>query len=265
MDSEDSSEWLPPPGQSLFEDFESQFSVVFADSDELKQVAYSIRHHVYGEDLGSESPMLPDNAADKYDSFAYHLLLLHRPSGLYAGTIRLITPRQISQQLPVQSLGLRKYWLTDVAEKQPNQSCISEVSKLAVAAEFSKRESDKDPLSQTLNAIEDQAFAIGAHRDFPKITMGLCLASVSLARQLFHDHIYAVMPPVLYHKLHGYGLLFEQVSQVFERRGAKAVYRLNLDQGVRIARSIYAMNDHITNQLATQLHLLPIVNEAAGE
>jgi len=245
-------------GNNLFEDFENQFAVIFAESPELKKIAFAIRNKAYREDLGVEPS---GNVIDAYDAFASHLLLVHRPSNSYAGTIRLIIPRQVSQKLPFQQSLIEQNWLN-----QQDLACVkigeySEVSKLAVSANFRRRARDRDPLSETLKPIEEQAFAIGTHRDFPKITMGLCLAAIALARQLFHERVFTVMPPMLSQKLKGYGLLFEQASHVFNRQGAKALYQLKLDQGVQIAESIYPMNDYISNQLASQLHLLPDVNE----
>jgi len=245
-------------GLSLFEDFENLFAVVVADTIALKEAAYVIRHQTYQQHLGLEA--LGD-AIDKYDDFAYHLLLMHRPSQRFAGTIRLITPRHQQHGLPFQEGEAQKNWKTNSKLSSLKPREYSEVSKLAVAIDFQRRSTDQNPLSENLNPIEEQGFAIGSHRDFPKITMGLCLASIALARQLFHEYLFAVMPPTLSNKLKGYGLVFDRVSHVFDRHGAKAVYRLHVEQGVQIVDSIYGMSDYISRQLAAQLHLLPDVNE----
>ncbi len=249
-------------GQSLFEDFTKHFTVVYANSDDLKRIAYSIRHYVYCEDLGLEPAKKHGMAIDGYDAYAHHILLQHNQTGRYAGSIRLITPELGSQRLPIHGEEIQRSWANRQALTSLKLGEYSEISKLAVPDDFHQREVDRLPLNQSLGPPDTFSLATGPHRDFPKITMGLYLAAIALARQLFHDHVYAVMAPMLFKKLRGYGLLFDQASHVFENSGAKAVYHLNMEQGVRIAQSIYPLHDAITRQLASQLPLLPDVKEA---
>ena len=252
----------PRLGLSLFDDFEHQFSVIYAGTEELKREAYAIRHHVLNKDLGIEQPKKYGMDIDCYDAYSHHLLLKHRTSDRYAGTIRLITPQITRQKLPIQDEGVQEQWASSYDLDSLLFNTFSEVSKLAVTSEFHQRKSDQHPLSETLRPNTKQNLSPSATRDFPKITMGLYLAAIALARQLFHDHVFAVMPPMLFKKLRGYGLLFDTASRVFENAGPKAVYHLNMEQGVRIAPTIYGLNDTISNQLASQLSLLPEVNEA---
>ena len=245
----------------LFKEFENQFSVGFAESVTQKRIAYSMRHHVYRQDLGLEEPANNILAVDKYDAYSHHLLLLHRPSNVYAGSVRLITPRHVRQQLPIHGDIVQKNWGGQHSLNALRVGGYSEISTLAVATSFHRRTSDES-LSKTLANIDEKLFAANDHRDFPKITMGLYLAAVALAKQFYHKHVFAVMPPMLFKKLSDYGLKFTRMSHAFTNQGAKGVYCLNIEKGVQIAGPIATLNDCITRQLANQLSLLPQVKEA---
>ncbi|RMF21544.1 MAG: PEP-CTERM/exosortase system-associated acyltransferase, partial [Cyanobacteria bacterium J083] len=88
---------------SIAEHFNRYFELVMADTPELKREVYSIRYRVYCEELSYESTdKFPDGLEkDAYDDHSIHYLLKHRPSGLYAGCVRIVLPTVKEDYQPI--------------------------------------------------------------------------------------------------------------------------------------------------------------------
>ena len=72
--------------------FSTFLTPVVANTGELKEEVYKIRHNVYCEELGFE-PLRPDQMEmDEFDAFAQYCLIKHIGSDAFAGTVRLVTP-----------------------------------------------------------------------------------------------------------------------------------------------------------------------------
>ena len=76
----------------LAQSFDQYFEIVFANTTELQRESYRIRHQVYSEELGWEPPRDSRMEMDAYDEFSHSILLRHKRTGAFVGTVRLVLP-----------------------------------------------------------------------------------------------------------------------------------------------------------------------------
>ena len=76
---------------SLADNFKQYFEIKFAASTALRQESFKIRHSVYCEELGWEPLRENGMETDECDEYSFALLLVHKRTGQYAGTARLVT------------------------------------------------------------------------------------------------------------------------------------------------------------------------------
>lgn len=213
--------------------FDRYFSLLVADSELLQQEVYKIRYQVYCQELNYESPEnFPDEMeTDIYDNHSIHCLLKHKPTGIYAGCVRIIIPQNRTlkmQRYPSDLYPQESYKTTFPWQKfasnmvYPNPDYewtnICEISRLAVLSDFRKRKEDDDiPLGTILPDIN------GGQRGFPLIAMSLYWAAFCLALNLELDS-FAIMEPRLARHLRRFGLRFCLVSDLFEYHGARGIF-----------------------------------------
>lgn len=79
---------------SLVDLFNEYFEVVPADTPEKLRESYRLRYEVYYKEglfPGMNADDCPEELEyDQYDERSVHCLLIHKPSGAIAGTVRLI-------------------------------------------------------------------------------------------------------------------------------------------------------------------------------
>ena len=97
-----------PKKERLLDVYHSYFDCLSADSSELLEEAFKLRYQVYCVENAYEDPAENPNGleVDEYDYHSVHSVLIHRPTGLVAGTVRMILPR--GREFP-----MRKYWTHD--------------------------------------------------------------------------------------------------------------------------------------------------------
>ncbi|HEY6436145.1 MAG TPA: PEP-CTERM/exosortase system-associated acyltransferase, partial [Ignavibacteriaceae bacterium] len=151
------------------------FRIVPAITDELKKESFKIRHKVYCEELQYE-PVHPSGLeTDNFDDNSMHLLIQHRVSGKYIGSVRMI----FGNKLP---------FLSHFNEKElkihPDTAGLSaEISRLAVLREFRNRKGE----AATPAGISEYSFADqriknkGEGTRFPYVPLGLYLGLLSWA------------------------------------------------------------------------------------
>ena len=202
----------------LCQHFSRYFSLVIADNSELLQEVYRIRYQVYCQELNYEPPTkFPDKMErDLYDRHSIHCLLKHKPTGKYAGCVRIIIPEKKTKKtaFPWQKFADKIVYPHSTYE----WTNVCEISRLAVIAEFRKRKGDSDlPLGMLL---PDRS---GGQRRFPLIAMSLYWAAFCLALNLRLD-IFAIMEPRLARHLRRCGLSYCLVSELFELHGKRGIF-----------------------------------------
>jgi N-acyl amino acid synthase of PEP-CTERM/exosortase system len=183
--------------------YSEYFDIVRADSPALLDQAFRLRYQVYCiehpfEDAAEHSDQ---RERDEDDDRSVHTLLLHRPTGIFAGTARAILPKEVERRpLPIHRiLASQDSGLTN---RFPAHT-TAEISRFAVSKEFRRRGTS----------------AIG--QMMPYITFGLMRGIVEVCREHGISHIGAVMKPPLIRILGRFGVHFEGLGSLVEFHGMR--------------------------------------------
>ncbi len=208
--------------------FMEYFSVVLANTDELRKEVYKIRYNVYCDELGFEDKeAFPEGLEqDDFDDFSTHLLLFHKATGAYAGTVRLVQPAAGSNE---QILPMEKFCshaldqeIVELLNQKPGT--ITEASRLAVPAIFRRRKGEDNKPFVYHGERADMASQNPAY--FPYISVGLYLAAATiLVKDL--DYIMVMMEPRLARHLARVGIHFESAGQLIDYHGERAPYYIS--------------------------------------
>jgi len=248
---------------SIASHFNQYFQIKFADTKELRQEAFKIRYGVYSQELGWE----PENAAemetDECDDYAYHCLLEHRRTGVFAGCVRLVIPpiNQPDLQLPFEKSCLHSARTEIIDSSTLPRGSFGEISRLAVLASFRRREKEKNTPFIINNVNPETVYTEDERRNFPNIAMGLYLASVSLADICNHSGAFVMMEPRLNRRLTRFGLPFEQVGEKMEYHGQRAMFHLpRVGFRSQLTNELKELYDIINSDIRNQISLLPFTD-----
>ena len=192
--------------EELVNAFERDFACIGADDADLRDRAYRLRYDVYCVENAYEDSA--DNAdgreSDAFDSHAPHKMLIHRPTGMASGVVRLILP------LDRPDRGLPVMQLTDgaMAGLLP-ATRTAEVSRFAISRRF--REQIR---SSAAVAAGGAASALLCH-----LSIGLMRGVVEIAAERRITHICAVMEPALLRMLSRFGVHFETFGPKINHHG----------------------------------------------
>lgn len=207
--------------------FHRYFRVVAANTDALRDEVYRLRYEVYCRELGYEDPSaFPDGREiDAHDAHALHCLLLHRPSGVYAGCVRLVRPDPLAPAapLPFEKVCAGRLWPSGLETVTAERSRIGEISRLAVPARFRRRQGEKG----SPGGVLPEKGKAGRGRRTPPIALGLYLAAAAAGLREGLEGVFALMEPKLARRLHGYGIHFRQVGEAVEHRGERAPFYID--------------------------------------
>lgn len=226
---------------SISSAFNSYFQVVFADTAELRQEVYRIRYEVYCRELGYEDAnAFPDGLeTDVYDARSLHCLLQHRSSGIYAGCIRLVLPDAGNPEanLPFEDTCRNNLYPDIAGPLMAHRHKVGEYSRLAVPECFRRRNGEKG-----VAMISEEMPVVKAHesRQFLHIPLGLYLAGAAIAVSSGLEGVVAMMEPRLARHLKRFGMIYQQMGDVVDHRGARAPFYCDrdtlfshLDPGIR--------------------------------
>jgi N-acyl amino acid synthase of PEP-CTERM/exosortase system len=180
-----------------------EFDVVVADTPALRDVTFALRHEVYCREFGFEPVLAHGLERDVHDDRAHHYLLVHVPTGDWAGCVRVVP----GPGLPYEAV------LRDVPvdlEAVPH----AEISRLTVARAF-RRRPDHHPTAMVHAAL------------------------VAVAAVVEHglDDAVCLMEPRLAAQLDTFGIRLSRVSGLVRHRGDRALFHLD---PVRARREVRA-------------------------
>ena len=206
--------------------FSTFLEPVVAQSECLKAESYQIRHNVYCEELGFEPLRDDSQEKDEFDTFSTPCLIKHKGSGHYAGTVRLVKPKESHQQLPIE-----KYCLNSITHETLNPTNferhqVCEISRLAVPKEFRKRVMDQYQGAAT-GVINQYTYSEDELRCFPFIAIGLYFSAAALVIHNDIKHTYVMMEPRLARSMRFIGIQFEQIGPVVDYHGKRAPFYIN--------------------------------------
>jgi N-acyl-L-homoserine lactone synthetase len=168
--------------------FLDTFEVVVADTEELREASFGLRHEVYSRELGFEPVRADGLERDAYDERALHYLLAHVPSGEWAACVRIVLA---GRGLPFE----------DVLGSVPlPEGPLGEISRLTVA----------------------RGFRGGA----PSAALGASLTAVAASAEAGLASAVCMMKPSLRRQLRGYGIQFTQLTPLFDYHGRRALFHM---------------------------------------
>lgn len=206
--------------------FSAYLAPVVANSTELKNQVFGIRHEVYCEELAFEPVKENGLEFDEFDEFSIHCLIQHHKSKHFAGTVRMVRPLKPTEQLPIEKYCLNSITRTDLDPSSFERKDICEISRLAVPKEFRRRVMDKFA-GAGVAVINEHSYSEKEVRCFPFIAVGLYLAAAALAIEEDIKHAYVMMEPRLARSMKFIGIKFEQIGPVVDYHGQRAPYYIN--------------------------------------
>lgn len=191
---------------NLIDVFSNYFEVIPANTPQLLETVYRLRYQVYCLETGFEDPNLNPYGLemDSFDKYSVHSLLRYRPTGTYAGTVRLVLPRMdVEKCFPIHGVTHHPFFLD--SQKFP-QNEVAEISRFAIAKAFRKRLGES--LSPSAASSSENFRKYDERRILPHITLGLYLSIVKMSFENGIKHWFCVMEPALYRLLSRSGLHF---------------------------------------------------------
>jgi N-acyl amino acid synthase of PEP-CTERM/exosortase system len=159
--------------------FQCRFRIVPADSAELRDVCYRLRHAIYCQELAFEPVRKDGRETDEWDAESIHCLVQSVTTGQYVGCARLVIPPSVhpSAPLPFERVCESKIGRTFVDSRLPRES-IAEVSRLAVIADYRRCTGE-----QAARAVVSERASTEERVIIPSVLTVLLLGLLALARQ----------------------------------------------------------------------------------
>jgi N-acyl amino acid synthase of PEP-CTERM/exosortase system len=143
--------------RSFLQAYDDTFALVRADNDALHEKVFQLRYEVYCEENNFEKPPFIDEKLE-YDSFddrAVHYLLMHKPSGEAAGTLRVVLP---NDEYPSDSFLIQKHCEHPLVRHETKILALCEVSRFCTSKKFRKRDKDGRILSSYSEQDNDSGY-----------------------------------------------------------------------------------------------------------
>lgn len=209
----------------ISEHFAKYFRVCLADTPELKALAYSIRYQVYCQEFHYEQEENCPNGleTDPFDEQARHCLLIHRPTNIAAGCVRLVgsAADDASARLPFEFFCQHAIDRRIIDIEALARGSFGEFSRLAVLASFRRRKTDdKSPISLAESSDPSASDRI----NHPVISVSLFLAALALLEHSSFRYGFAMMEPRLARLLKRYGILFDKIGNVIDYHGFRGPF-----------------------------------------
>lgn len=189
---------------------------------------HRLRYQVYCVENEFESAEdNPDGLEkDEFDVHSVHSLLVHRPTNLYAGTVRLVLPvaNCLEDCLPIQHV------CDDPVIRDASAFPIAttaEVSRFSISKQFRKRREDSRYPS-VANTPAKMEFGYDERRVLPHMTLGLIESLVRMSIDNSITHWAAVMEPALLRLLSRLGIYFEPIGSIVNYHGRRQPCHIDL-------------------------------------
>lgn len=233
--------------------FGTYLTPLMANTHELRDEVFKIRHKVYCEELKFEPVAADGLEIDEFDHYSRHCLIRHLNSNELAGTVRIVRPLQDDEQLPIEKYCLNSITRQDLNPNKFARKDICEISRLAVPAQFRRRQMDRFAGAAT-GVINQQAYSETELRCFPFIAIGLYFAAAATAIEGNIAHAFVMMEPRLARSMSFVGIKFEQIGPVVDYHGKRAPYYINRELLLKnmkpgFAVMLDAIRDNIRDQL----------------
>lgn len=207
--------------------FHQYFEVIRADTPELLKTAFDLRYRilcVHNVIPGFDTESYPEKLeSDIYDDRSIHILLRHRPSGIFIGTTRLIlsNPKDLADKFPTE-LNTRFY--PDFTLDPAIRKHTAEISRFAILSDFFKRKGERGMLSQPVEAGSE----VQGRRRFPHPMLALVVGIAQVCAYHNVYHLISSMEPALNRLLGFYGLQLNPIGPSTDYHGLRTPYYVYL-------------------------------------
>ncbi|MBK1706641.1 PEP-CTERM/exosortase system-associated acyltransferase [Halochromatium glycolicum] len=211
---------------SLASAFDQFFEIIPAETDALRDRVYRIRYQVYCEEMQFESKEDHPNGReiDDFDAHSVHGLLRHRPSGEFAGCVRLVLNHSQGRepQLPLERYCSHSLDRSVLDLSQLDRRTFGEISRLAIVSRFRRRPGE----AQTPHGVADEAAGLEPteRRVFPHIALGLYLAAAAMSLQRGMNMAVVMMEPRLARHMRYFGINFVKAGDIIDHHGMRGPF-----------------------------------------
>ncbi|MDP7142136.1 MAG: PEP-CTERM/exosortase system-associated acyltransferase [Alphaproteobacteria bacterium] len=198
--------------KTFYHTYWKTFSLVKADTDELREQAFRLRHEVFCSDefQGLHCGMADDLEKDAYDDRAAHYLLRHNDTGDIAGVVRTIHADMDSD---IFSFPLQEVCDHPFIHDQNTEKKITEISRLCMAKTFRQRPGDGRALPAYTNIMQhyhnEDVGVSYIRRRIPFAPLGLLHAAFESALANKSMDCVVAMDPSDFHTLRDLGIVYK--------------------------------------------------------
>lgn len=204
--------------------YKKWFDILPATSPDLVRESQRLRYQVYCVETGFENiSSFPDGyESDQYDERSVCSLLIHKPSGAIAGTVRLILPDDDPVANPIPAMAVSDA-LRELDEADLPRRRTGEISRFAISKQFRQRREDT-----LIPALYEAAGAAGDQRVIPHITLGLMQAILRMSIERQVDDLAIIVEPALDRLIRKLGIYFAPVGPLIEHHGRRRAHYRNI-------------------------------------
>lgn len=262
---------------NLIDLFNQYFEVVSADTPEKLRECYRLRYEVYcteGIIPGFHPDDYPEGLEqDPYDERSVHCLLIHKPSGCIAGTVRLILPipGKCDDKFPIEEHAGDSFYPDIISFNNISRARLGEISRLILSPKFRARKGesrhpdgvaeDNEYLTEQNGTPNPQVHLEkpGPHRNdprrvFPHAILGLFVAIVRMSVEQNLTYWYGGMEPVCARFLRSFGIDFTPIGPIVDYYGSRRSYFGSVPD---IMENIYRVNSQVWALLTENGALFP--------
>lgn len=198
-------------------DYDEDFGYRIARTPEDDRAAWRLRYRVYCEETGylPKEENLDGFEFDEYDARAHQSLLIHRESGMLAGTVRLILPQHSGSGPELPAFQASKA-LSALSDEILPRATTAEISRFSVDPLFRRRMTDGLYPDQVAGAPQ-----LDLHRAAPKMMLGLTVSLIDMSLEHELTHVCAVIDPALLRLMRRIGVHFTQVGAPVDFHGLR--------------------------------------------
>src|SRR5215468_11473844 len=200
------------------DDRSEQFHILPAATPELLEEVYRLRFRVYCVENKFEKPnnRHPGLEIDEYDSHSVHSLLIHKPSGIAFGTVRLVLADRGAADRP---LPMQRRCAFSVMQNTPNTS-MAEISRFAISRHVRRLVAERMRSSVASTDLQCKLSPKVGGMD-PLIPVWLMSAILRMSIENNVTHLCGIMEPALIRLLARLGIFFSPIGPLIEHHGRR--------------------------------------------
>ena len=218
--------------QAFYSTYWNTFTVMRADSDEMVEKACRLRYDVFCRENGFIDPArcTDEREHDEFDERAVHHLLIHKPTGEVAGTVRVLLP---DETRPLTSFELQKNCDHPLLQIENRALGIAEISRLCMARNFRRRPRD----GHILPSYHEQEWSDGDNRNIlapflrrriPYAPLGLMMAAYETILGAGLLDVVSAVDPAQFRTLKRIGLSYRVLGPRLQNCGSQQPFIFNI-------------------------------------